>query len=60
MVNCRFTTQRACKRRTHLLLHKVLEVCDPLRVLRVAADVVLVEEGLRQKKNGKEKGCGGD
>lgn len=29
-----------------LLLHQVLQVRDPLRVFRVAADVVLVEEGL--------------
>lgn len=33
--------------RAHLLLHQVLQVRDPLRVFRVAADVVLVEEGLR-------------
>lgn len=33
----------------HLLLHQILQMCDPLRVLRVAADVVLIEERLLKK-----------
>lgn len=41
--------------RTHLLLHQVLQVGDPLRVLGVTADVVLVEEGLRQRRGGKRR-----
>lgn len=30
----------------HLFLHQVLQMCDPLCVLWVAADVVLIKEGL--------------
>lgn len=37
--------------RPHLLLHQVLQLRDLLRVVRVAGDVILIEERLATEKN---------
>lgn len=34
------------KAESDLLLHQILQMCDPLCVLWVTADVVLIKEGL--------------
>lgn len=37
---------------SHLLLHQIFELCDLLRVLRVAGDVLLIEERLETETKG--------
>lgn len=38
------------KSESNLFLHQILQMCDPLCILWVAADVVLVKEGLLKKR----------
>lgn len=42
----------------HLLLHQLFELCDLLGVLRMAADVVFLEESLRHRRSSFRVGVG--
>lgn len=33
----------------YLFLHQILQMCDPLRILGVTADIVLIKEGLQRR-----------